>query len=190
MDTAKDAAATVVSTGKEMESKLEAKLTYLWHELDPWQQDNQYIYSGYRSASNSFSKSWQSLGYLHNETVNIYTHLLGAVLALISGGVIYNILAPRYTTASREDVYVFGCFFLGAVACLGMSATYHTISNHSHEVAIWGNKLDYLGIVFMIWGSFIPMMYYAFQEEPQLMRTYWAMVSDPPFHWHFAKRNQ
>jgi adiponectin receptor len=71
---------------------------------------------------------------------------------------------------------VFSCFFFGAVACLGMSATYHTISNHSHEVAVLGNKLDYLGIVFLIWGSFIPVLYYAFESEPALMRTYWAMV--------------
>ena len=75
-----------------------------------------------------------------------------------------------------EDVFVFGCFFLGAIICLGMSATYHTISNHSHEVAQCGNKLDYLGIVFLIWGSFIPVLYYGFQKDPQLMYRYWTMV--------------
>jgi adiponectin receptor len=176
IDTAKDAATAVASASKQAEAKLEQKLTYLWHEISPWQQDNAYIHSGYRPASNSFAKSWQSLGYLHNETVNIYSHLLGAVLAFVSSGILYTTLAPRYPTASRDDVYVFSCFFFGAVACLGMSATYHTISNHSHEVAVLGNKLDYLGIVFLIWGSFIPVLYYAFQSEPALMRTYWAMV--------------
>lgn len=182
IDTAKDAVTAAAGASKQTEAKLEQKLTYLWHEISPWQQDNAYIHSGYRSASNSFSKSWQSLGYLHNETVNIYSHLLGAILAFTSSGILYTTLAPRYTTASREDVYVFSCFSFGAVACLGMSATYHTISNHSHEVAILGNKLDYLGIVFLIWGSFIPVLYYAFQSELQLMHTYWAMVRFPfPF---------
>lgn len=177
MDTAKQYASEAVEASQEMEKKVEQKLTYLWHEIDAWQQDNHYIQSGYRAQSNSYLKSWQSLGYLHNETVNIYTHLLGAVAALVSSLVLYRTLASRYETATREDVWVFSCFFLGAIACLGMSATYHTISNHSHAVAVWGNQLDYAGIVFLIWGSFIPVLYYGFQSDPQLMKTYWTMVS-------------
>jgi adiponectin receptor len=111
------------------------------------------------------------------ETVNIYTHLIGALIAALSSILLYATLSPRYLTASREDVHVFASYFAGAVACLGMSATYHTIQNHSHEVAVWGNKLDYLGIVFLIWGSFIPVLYYAFTSEPELRRTYWAMIT-------------
>ena len=173
MDTAQKATDKIAASGKEIEHKL----TLLWNEIPQWLQDNHYIISGYRPASNSYTKSFQSLGYLHNETVNIYTHLIGALLALVGSGVIYSILSPRYESATTEDVLVFSCYFLGAVACLGMSATYHTISNHSHAVAVWGNKLDYLGIVFLIWGSFIPVLYYAFQSDPQLMKTYAIMVS-------------
>ncbi|KAF1932705.1 HlyIII-domain-containing protein [Didymella exigua CBS 183.55] len=161
----------------QAEAKLDKKLTHLWHEIAPWQQDNAYITSGYRAQSNSYAKSWKSLFYLHNETVNIYTHLLGAVVFFATGGFLYGELRPRYETASREDLCAFACFFAGAVACLGMSGTYHTIQNHSHEVAVWGNKLDYLGIVFLIWGSFVPVLYYAFDREPGLMKTYWTMIT-------------
>jgi adiponectin receptor len=177
MDSAKEAASTAVKTGEKMEKKVEEKLIILWDELSPWRQDNHYIQSGYRAQSNSYTKSWKSLSYLHNETVNIYTHLIGALLIFVSGIALYSTLSPRYTTATREDVIVFGCYFAGAVACLGMSATYHTIQNHSHEVAIWGNKLDYLGIVFLIWGSFVPVLYFAFGDEPELRRMYWAMIT-------------
>lgn len=164
----------------EGEKEVERKLTVLWHELPSWQRDNHFITSGYRPASNSYHRSFLSLGHLHNETVNIYTHLIGAVVALLSSFIIYSVLGSRYESATREDVLVFSCYFLGAVACLGMSATYHLISNHSEQVAIWGNKLDYLGIVFLIWGSFIPILYYGFQSEPQLMKTYATMVRLPP----------
>jgi adiponectin receptor len=164
MDAVKDSA---LSAGQKLEQTA-SRLTHLWDEILPWQQDNHYIRSGYRPQSNSYLQSGYSLAYLHNETVNIYTHLIGAL---------YHVLGSRYETATREDVWVFCCFFLGAVACLGMSATFHTISNHSHEVARWGNQLDYAGIVFLIWGSFIPVLYYGFQDDPQLMQTYWAMVS-------------
>ncbi|KAF2687541.1 HlyIII-domain-containing protein [Lentithecium fluviatile CBS 122367] len=173
METAKKAANKIA----EAEQEMEQRLTVFWHDIPHWLQDNHYIISGYRPSTNSYKKSFKSLSYLHNETVNIYTHLVGAVLALIGSGVIYSILSPRYESATKEDVLVFSCYFLGAIACLGMSATYHTISNHSHAVAIWGNKLDYLGIVFLIWGSFIPVLYYAFQSELHLMRTYAAMIT-------------
>jgi adiponectin receptor len=177
MDAAKDAAKHISKREKEIEHKIKEKLTVLWNELPAWQQDNHYIISGYRPATNSYNKSFASVGHIHNETVNIWSHMIGALLALVGSVVAYQTLGPRYESATREDVLVFSCYFLGAVACLGMSATYHTISNHSHEVAVWGNKLDYLGIVFLIWGSFIPVLYYGFQSEPQLMKTYAAMVS-------------
>jgi adiponectin receptor len=105
---------------------------------------------------------------------------LGAIAALISSFALYNTLKPRYETANRDDIFVFSCFFFGAAACLGMSATFHTISNHSPGVARWGNQLDYLGIVCLIWGSFIPSIYYGFAGEVVLRQRYWTMVS-PPF---------
>ncbi|KAK5016827.1 hypothetical protein LTR16_003060 [Cryomyces antarcticus] len=152
-------------------------LTVLWNDLPAWLQDNHYIHSGYRPESNSYKKSAASLSYLHNETVNIYTHLLGAMLAVTSSVFLYFVAVPRYKTATTEDVRVFACFFLGATACLGMSATYHTISNHSHAVAKFGNKLDYLGIVFLIWGSFVPSIYYGFSAEPRMVKVYWSMIT-------------
>jgi adiponectin receptor len=172
MDVAKETASKISSKEKE----LERKLVVLWDELPSWQQDNHYILSGYRPQTNSYTGSAKSLGYIHNETVNIYSHLIGAIAALVGGLTSFYLLQPRYQTATKEDVLVFGCYFGGAVACLGMSATYHTIQNHSPEVSSFGNKLDYLGIVFLIWGSFIPVLYYGFQAEPQLIRTYWTMV--------------
>jgi adiponectin receptor len=112
----------------------------------------------------------------NNQKVNIYSHLLGALLFTAAGLTLYNSLIPRYETASRADVLAFACFFLGVALCLGMSATYHAISNHSHDVAKLGNKLDYVGIVFLIAGSFVPTIYYGFYCQPGLQRVYWSMV--------------
>lgn len=161
----------------KVEQKASNALTVLWSEIDLWQQDNHYIHSGYRPASNSFSRSFASLAYIHNETVNIYTHLLGAVAALICSVYLHSLIRPRYDRATAEDVIVFGCFFGGAVACLGMSATYHAISNHSPKVSKIGNQLDYVGIVCLIWGSFIPSIFYGFAREPGYIAVYWSMVS-------------
>lgn len=147
-----------------------------WDELQSWQQDNQHILTGYRPASSSFLVSFHSLSYVHNETVNIYTHLLPSLISLPAGYQLYRVLAPRYHTASTADIIVFACFFVGAAFCLGMSATYHTISNHSSKVARIGNALDYVGIVGLITGSFIPSVYYGFYCAPHLQTTYWTMI--------------
>ncbi|KAM0721186.1 hypothetical protein Q7P37_003473 [Cladosporium fusiforme] len=161
----------------QLNTKAKKALTVLWNDLPTWQQDNQHIHSGYRPASNSYNGSVASLAYLHNESVNIYTHLVGALLALAAGVYIYGSLRPRYAQAMWEDVTVFACFFGGAVACLGMSATYHTVSNHSERVARLGNKLDYLGIVILIWGSFVPSVYYGLADKAELVRVYWSMIT-------------
>lgn len=122
-------------------------LTITWTDLPHWQRDNHHIQTGYRPASNSLTRSIASLAYLHNESVNIYSHLLGSCLALFSGLYVYaSVLKPRYVEqANSQDVRVFSAFFVGAVACLAVSAGYHTLSNHSQWVAGWGNRADYLG---------------------------------------------
>lgn len=37
--------------------------------------------------------------------------------------------------------------------------------------------MDYVGIVALIFGSFVPSVYYGFHCEPMLQKTYWGMVS-------------
>lgn len=167
---------TLADNLQATEKKVKKSILILWDELSSWQQDNSYIHGSYRPQSSSFAGSFGSWFYLHNETVNIYTHLLGAIFLSISGIILYYTLAPRYPSASRDDVLAFACFFAGAAACLGASATFHTISNHSQIVASIGNKLDYVGIVFLIWGSFVPSMFYGFCGHEKLQRTYWTMV--------------
>ncbi|KAE8445831.1 hypothetical protein EG329_012754 [Mollisiaceae sp. DMI_Dod_QoI] len=166
----------ITDAATSLEKRIENALTVLWDDLPSWQQDNHYIYSGYRPASSSFKKSFASLGYLHNESVNIYSHLLGAVVFTAIGIVLYIAIKPRYESAAPSDILAFGCFFAGAALCLGMSATYHAISNHSPIVAKFGNKLDYVGIVFLITGSFIPSIYYGFFCHPHLQEFYWTMI--------------
>lgn len=176
----KSVAEEVVDGLHNAEQKVKDALVVLWDDLPSWQQDNQYIISGYRPQSNSFKKSFGSLGYLHNETVNIFSHLIPAVGFMVLGMVLNWTVVPRYDTIERADVYAFACFFAGAAMCLGMSATYHAISNHSPFVARFGNKLDYVGIVFLITGSFIPSIYYGFYCHPYLQELYWSMVSAAP----------
>lgn len=42
--------------------------------------------------------------------------------------------------------------------------------------AFW-NRLDYLGIVILMWGSTVPSVYYGFYCDANLQKLYWAVVS-------------
>ena len=148
-----------------------------WDEIPSWQQDNEYILSGYRQPTGSFKRSFESLGYVHNETVNIYSHVLGAAIFLTAPIYTYRALYLRYPLASQADVIVFSTFFYGVSICFFLSAIYHIISNHSPKVQRFGNQLDYLGIVILMWGSTIPSIYYGFYCNPHLQKLYWVNVS-------------
>ncbi|KAG4428544.1 hypothetical protein IFR05_015969, partial [Cadophora sp. M221] len=148
----------------------------LWNQLPAWQQDNQYIHSGYRPVSNSHLKSIHSLTYLHNESVNIYTHLIGmATAAILCLVVVSNIAKSRHDTASWSDVLAMGTFFISTIFCLGMSASYHTLSNHSPRINNLSNKLDLLGIVLLIWGSIVSIIYYEWYCERNIKIAYCTM---------------
>ncbi|RVX72991.1 hypothetical protein B0A52_03344 [Exophiala mesophila] len=133
-----------------------------WADLPHWQQDNQHIHGSYRKASYSYARSFQSILHWHNESINIWSHLVPATLSLPVGYSLYQVLQPRYEQASKADVIAMSCFFFGAAFCLGMSATYHAVSNHSPSVAKFWNQLDYAGIAILIAGSFVPSVYYGF----------------------------
>ena len=148
-----------------------------WDEIPSWQQDNEYILSGYRQATGSFKKCLESLGYLHNETVNVYSHVIGAAIFLTAPIYTYRELYLRYPLATQADLLVFSTFFYGVSICFVLSATYHIISNHSPKVQRFGNQLDYLGIVILMWGSTIPSIYYGFYCDPRLQKIYWSNVS-------------
>ena len=107
-------------------------------ELPAWQQDNQYILTHYRPASYSFKGCAASLFYLHNESVNVHSHLLGAFLFFFISISLF--VFERYTV-EMGDIIAFAFFFAGAIACLGLSAGYHLISNHSPSVNRLANQV-------------------------------------------------
>jgi adiponectin receptor len=139
-----------------------------WNDLPSWRQDNEYLLSGYRPLSGSFRKSLNSLQHIHNKTVNIYSHLLGAALFATLSICVYVEIRNYYVTIQVGDVLIFAAFFLGVVLCFSFLGLFHILSNHSEEVAAFWNQLDYLGIVILMWGSTVPSIYYGFYYDPNL----------------------
>jgi adiponectin receptor len=63
--------------------------------------------------------------------MNIWTHLLGCLAFF--GVAIYFLTRPSVEIQLQEKL-VFTAFFAGAIACLGLSAAFHTLHCHSEFV--------------------------------------------------------
>ncbi|KAL1648346.1 hypothetical protein SLS58_002099 [Diplodia intermedia] len=147
-----------------------------YNDLAPWQQDNEYILTAYRPLSRSYARSILSIPSLHNQTVNIWTHLLGLVFFASLARHLWRTLAPLYATATHEDVVVFACFFAGCFCCLACSSAYHTFMNHSERVYERWLLLDFLGILCLIAGSWVPGVYYGFYCQRADAKFYLTLI--------------
>ena len=83
----------IVNTVKSTESKAEKKALLFWDDLPVWRRDNGFIHSGYRQNRPSYLHSFGSLFYLHNQSVNIWTHLVGAITTVAGSIYLYYVIS-------------------------------------------------------------------------------------------------
>ncbi|KAJ3283459.1 hypothetical protein HK104_010375 [Borealophlyctis nickersoniae] len=139
--------------------------------------DNLYIFAGYRRIQNSYIGCFKSLLYIHNETGNIFSHLIGALTFLVLALASHTFAMDVKESTRWPDYVVMTIFILSAVICLGLSTMFHTCCCHSQKVAHIWNKIDYVGIVILTVGSFIPSLYYGFYCSPTLQVIYSTGIS-------------
>lgn len=151
-----------------------------YHELPEWYEGNEYIHHGYRRPSHSVPISARGLLALHNETINIYTHLIPALVFLVSPGFILHYLHQEYTAVHPADDIIFVFFGLTAAVCQSFSACYHTFANHSERVDEFWLRMDFVGIVLLTVGDFVSGIYMVFWCESVERLVYWSMVSAHP----------
>lgn len=141
----------------------------------PW-QSNEYIRTGYRFLD-SAADCWYSLFYFHNETGNIWTHLLGFIF-LFSVGVYELFFSELMTSIPVNDRIVFLVFFLAACKCLMCSTVWHTLSG-INDLKVYRQVacLDYVGIAVLICASIILCEYYGFYCDDAVRNTYITATS-------------
>jgi adiponectin receptor len=145
-------------------------------ELPEWYRDNEYIVGSYRPESYSTSACFASLIYVHNETVNIYTHMIPAIVFLFAQVFILRLLHQQFPEAKPLDYVVLSFFLLCACITLSLSFMYHTLMNHSRGVSFLWLRLDYVGILALILGDFVSGIRVGFYCNPTLQKIYWSMV--------------
>ena len=147
-------------------------------KIPDWYGENPYIRSGYRPVFASVAPCFRSWTYLHNQSANIYTHLVPGAIALLANAALLHYFATWYPDATVADRLVFHVYLTACSLCFGVSAAYHTLLCHSREFADLWVRLDYVSISILILGSFVPGLYLGFYCEPVLLRSYLSMVSD------------
>lgn len=164
---------------KAMETyrKLENRLNLFYHELKPWQRDNIYIPTGYRKLTNSYVGCVKTLLHAHNETVNIFSHLLGGIwFVTLFYFCFTNMNINDFPSIKWSDYIVLSTFLTCAIACLLISSFFHMVVCHSENVCKLWNRADYAGIVLLIVGSFVPTLYYSFYCHVELMTLYLSTI--------------
>jgi adiponectin receptor len=168
--------------------------------LPDWLRDNYFLQHGHRLELNSVLECLRTLRYWSNETLNIYIHLVGALMVLVAGSWAISSLSERqlafastaypagpfllpdianrlFATISRQaDVIALIPTFLGALSCLSFSAIFHLFYCHSPAACHHLNKLDYGGIVLLISGSTLSTVYYGTRCDG-VVRNYYLLFS-------------
>ena len=148
-------------------------------EIPSWYSDNHYIQTGYRPITPSTClcfKSWLSL---HNETLNIFTHLLPALFFLIFQAFLILVFRTSFPQSSINDFSILMLWLISATTTLLLSSTYHTLTCHSQKVEALTLRADFTGIVLQTWSSFIGGIYFGFPCPPNVQFRYlhWAFIS-------------
>ncbi|KAI9345011.1 hemolysin-III related-domain-containing protein [Obelidium mucronatum] len=201
MLTSDDQESSVTSSLCDPRSKLTPSQERNLHEtisvnqIPQWMFDNAYILTGYRQEMGSYIDCLYSLLYVHNETGNIYSHLIGSLLYVVwlgyllttSSNLVKSTIWVTGATNSADadiissitwkDFAVVSAFLVSAIACMGLSAAFHTFHCHSFSVSKVWNKLDFAGIAGLIAGSNIPFIYYAFYCETRFQTMYIAFMT-------------
>lgn len=164
-----------------------------YHQLPEWQKDNDFILGGYVRETKSFWHCVDTLCFLNNESLNIFSHLLpGTIIPLLMAIFIPYLLVhenfisyippwlihlPKFTTTEASDYNIFFLFFMGFTICLSCSATFHMLKVHSEKVASMGSCLDYAGILWLIASSLIGIIHYAFIDHQVMKNAFVGITS-------------
>lgn len=145
---------------------------------------NPFVLTGYRWRATPRS-ALASLFELHNETVNIATHLGGAVImislmihALVAlPGQAAASLPPGNTASPYASVWPLVVSGLGPLLCFVASTIYHTFLCLGRDAFKRFLKLDYLGICLFVSLAPWPFTYYGLLCRPEACIVYSVLTA-------------
>lgn len=132
-----------------------------------WLLDNPYILKWYRPTGLSLWQCLVSVFGVHNQTANIWTHALGAVLAHYH----WYYHFPGHLHAPLDQV-VFSGAYVGILASYYCSIVYHIFNVDSREQACFLSQVDYFGIILHLVGNLTAVGYFVYYDQPWAQLVY------------------
>eukprot|EP00128_Syssomonas_multiformis_P000102 Colp12_sorted_trinity150504_noHs@18609 len=146
--------------------------TVAFHDAHNFLQDNHYIKHGYRHE-HTIKDCLVSLFTLHNETLNVWTHLFAL------GYFIW--LTYRCVNEPFVDHYAHRIAFLAGTLpgclCFMFSSLFHLFGCINERVYDILLRFDFSGIGILIGGSFITGTYFGFLCHPPAQQLYVSIFS-------------
>ncbi|CAN6674966.1 hypothetical protein TRVA0_075S00254 [Trichomonascus vanleenenianus] len=134
-------------------------------------RDNPYILRGYR-FSKGYMDCVSSIIKVHNETCNIWTHLIG-LFAMLGLAFYHWPTTLSWSQATAMDKLTMAVFLVAATKCLVCSVMWHTFCSYSRPKMKENFAcIDYTGIVILIAASIMTTEYAALYCRPLAQSVY------------------
>lgn len=144
--------------GKLATTTLDCMTLLSYHEAPSYLQFNPYILTGYRGYL-STKMCFESMFWMTNETINIWSHVFGWMLFL--GLTLYDLFLLNIH-ASFTDKFIVGLLLACFQVCMVMSSLYHIFSCRSEHTFNYFLSFDLLGIALSMLGIYMTGVYYAY----------------------------
>ena len=119
----------------------------------------------------AYGDAYDSLLYMHNETVNIWSHIFGFLLFTS----FLSVTMLQLDNATEQLIFL--SYIIPCIELFGACACYHLFKYQSERSAELWQKVDHLSIIFLLWGSDMPMICYGFWSFPTLQMIYVVTVT-------------
>ena len=143
-----------------------------YNELPEWYQENPHIVNGYRPPNtlNNFTDIIHTLFSLHNETFNIWSHIIG-VFYFIS--IFISIYFEEIALHYKLVLMGYSLCMVNGLIC---SVMYHTFMCQSHEIYKQCMVCDYQGIVINIFAGGSIFIFCAFQPHTIIIPSLYILI--------------
>eukprot|EP00357_Protocruzia_adherens_P034323 CAMPEP_0115000896 /NCGR_PEP_ID=MMETSP0216-20121206/17039_1 /TAXON_ID=223996 /ORGANISM="Protocruzia adherens, Strain Boccale" /LENGTH=316 /DNA_ID=CAMNT_0002366099 /DNA_START=70 /DNA_END=1020 /DNA_ORIENTATION=+ len=130
-----------------------------------------YITEGYRANLSPWT-AWRSIFRMHNETTNVWTHMIPGFYYF------YALIKDLFfSDADWDDRLHIAAFLVAVIICMWASSTFHTVSCCSHRTFQKAHTMDVCGIMLVISTSTIVSVIYGFSCFPSYAWIYSAIMA-------------
>ncbi|XP_014669214.1 PREDICTED: progestin and adipoQ receptor family member 3-like isoform X2 [Priapulus caudatus] len=132
---------------------------YSYKDIPEFLKGNPFVINGYRAFLPP-SLIIRSLCFWSNESINIWSHLLGCLFFFLL--MLYDVFVIVPHFGGPADILVMCLALLSYQVCTILSAVYHLVNCHSEAVAQRWLALDFTGISAALLGIYLPGTFYAY----------------------------